>query len=156
MSPSEFILWLLVDSLCACVQVSENEERICQALEREALNTHPDKSDLALQNAIIKDIGRALELDLVQNTEPLLEHLQVLRKELSDCKHENELRLLDTINRLLQSCGVLELSPDLAGLLPSTSSDSAAETDLIPPFEAFLCPLTKQVSFFAAEFVVLS
>jgi hypothetical protein len=116
--------------------VPEDEESIYLALERESKG---DNSVTAVQKALVLDISRALGIDLEKNSRALCEQLRLLRKELPDCKHENELELLKAVARLLEP---LIVEPEF---MHRSSTSDAGENEPLPPFEAFLCPLTKQV-----------
>jgi hypothetical protein len=122
--------------LSFCLQVPEDEESIYLALERESKG---DNSVTAVQKALVADISHALGIDLEKNSRALCEQLRLMRKELPDCKHENELELLKAVARLLEP---LIVEPEF--MYRSSASD-AGENEPLPPFEAFLCPLTKQV-----------
>jgi len=124
-------------------QVSANEERICLALEREAQSSRPEDGDSAVQNAILLDIGRELGLDLNRNRDALFEQLHLLRGELVDCQDEAQIRLLETIESMFQSYTLEPAVPHWHTIVESTDSID----DSIPPFDTFLCPLSKQVSF---------
>lgn len=132
---------LVVYSLMA--QVSANEERICLALEREAQSSRPEDADPAVQNAILLDIGRELGLDLNRNKDALFEQLHLLRGELVDCRDEGQIRLLETIESMFQSFTLEPAVPHWHTIIESAGSIDEA----IPPFDTFLCPLSKQVIF---------
>jgi hypothetical protein len=96
------------------------------------------------------DISRALGLDFEKknNRSSLSEQLRLMRKELPDCKHECELELLKTVARLLES---LVVEPEF---VHRQSTSDIGENEPLPPFEAFLCPLTKQVRLSVREGLV--
>ncbi len=124
------------------------------ALERESqVEKQPvdHSSDSAVQQkALVVDISRALGLDFEKknNRSSLSEQLRLVRKELPDCKHECELELLKTVARLLES---LVVEPEF---VHRQSISDIGENEPLPPFEAFLCPLTKQVGLSVKEGLV--
>jgi len=124
--------------LCTLLnQVSASEERICQALEREAQSESTSDS----QSAILVDIGLELGLDLDRNRGALFEQLQLLRRELVDSRDHAQLQLLETIERMFQSW-----THEPAGVPHwHTIAAESADDDPLTPFDTFLCPLTKQV-----------
>lgn len=124
-------------------QVSENEERICLALEREAQSERTEESNSAVQSAILVDIGYELGLDLDRNRGALFEQLQLLRRELVDCRDHARIQLLETIECMFQSW--THEPPGVPHW--HTIAAESAEDDPLTPFDTFLCPLTKQVSF---------
>jgi ribosomal protein S27E len=112
------------------------------ALERESrVEKQPGSDSAVQQKALVVDISRALGLDFEKknNRSSLSEQLRLMRKELPDCKHECELELLKTVARLLES---LVVEPEF---VHRQSTSDIGENEPLPPFEAFLCPLTKQV-----------
>jgi hypothetical protein len=135
-------------------QVPEDDESIYLALERESrVEKQPvdHSSDSAVQQkALVVDISRALGLDFEKknNRSSLSEQLRLMRKELPDCKHECELELLKTVARLLES---LVVEPEF---VHRQSTSDIGENEPLPPFEAFLCPLTKQVRLSVKEGLV--
>ncbi|KAH9561528.1 hypothetical protein CY35_05G026000 [Sphagnum magellanicum] len=128
--------------------VPEDEEAICSALEMESrsekaavdITTSSDKNK-AVQKGLVMDISRVLGvLDFEKNSKPLSEQLRLVQKELVDCTHPSEKELLKTVARLLES--VVAVEPEF---VRRSSTSDAGENEPLPPFEAFLCPLTKQV-----------
>jgi hypothetical protein len=124
-------------------KVSANEERICLSLEREAQCSRPEEADHSVHNGILLDIGRELGLDLNRNRDALFEQLHLLRGELVDSPDEAQLRLLETIESMFQSYTLEPAVPHWHAIVEQ-SVDSL--DDSIPPFDTFLCPLSKQVS----------
>lgn len=123
-------------------QVSASEERICLALEREASQSarHED-ADSGVQNAILLDIGRELGLELDRNRGALFEQLQLLRRELADCRDRGQIKLLETIESMFQSWTLEPAVPHWHTIV------EAGEDDTIAPFDTFLCPLSKKVRY---------
>jgi hypothetical protein len=130
------------------LQVPEDEEAICSALEMESrsekaavdITTSSDKNK-AVQKGLVMDISRVLGvLDSEKNSKPLSEQLRLVQKELVDCTHQSEKELLKTVAHLLES--VVAVEPEF---VRRSSTSDAGENEPLPPFEAFLCPLTKQV-----------
>ncbi len=130
------------------MQVPEDEEAICSALEMESrsekaavdITTSSDKNK-AVQKGLVMDISRVLGvLDFEKNSKPLSEQLRLVQKELVDCTHQSEKELLKTVAHLLES--VVAVEPEF---VRRSSTSDAGENEPLPPFEAFLCPLTKQV-----------
>ncbi|CAM6026016.1 unnamed protein product [Sphagnum balticum] len=128
--------------------VPEDEEAICSALEMESrsekaavdITTSSDKNK-AVQKGLVMDISRVLGvLDFEKNSKPLSEQLRLVQKELVDCTHPSEKELLKTVAHLLES--VVAVEPEF---VRRSSTSDAGENEPLPPFEAFLCPLTKQV-----------
>jgi hypothetical protein len=128
--------------------VPEDEEAICSALEMESrsekaavdITTSSDKNK-AVQKGLVMDISRVLGvLDFEKNSKPLSEQLRLVQKELVDCTHQSEKELLKTVAHLLES--VVAVEPEF---VRRSSTSDAGENEPLPPFEAFLCPLTKQV-----------
>jgi hypothetical protein len=85
------------------LQVPEDEEAICSALEMESrsektavdITTSLDKSK-AIQNGLVMDISRVLGvLDFDKNSKPLSQQFRLMHKELVDCTHPSEKELLD-------------------------------------------------------------
>jgi hypothetical protein len=132
------------------LQVPEDEEAICSALEMESRSdkaavdiTTSDKNK-AVQKGLVMDISRVLGvLDFEKNSKPLSEQLRLVQKELVDCTHPSEKELLKTVAHLLES--VVAVEPEF---VRRSSTSDAGENEPLPPFEAFLCPLTKQVRLF--------
>lgn len=124
----------------ALFMVSASEERICLALEREASQSarHED-ADSGVQNAILLDIGRELGLELDRNRGALFEQLQLLRRELADCRDRGQIKLLETIESMFQSWTLEPAVPHWHTIV------EAGEDDTIAPFDTFLCPLSKKV-----------
>jgi hypothetical protein len=131
------------------LQVPEDEEAICSALEMESrsekaavdITTSSDKNK-AVQKGLVMDISRVLGvLDFEKNSKPLSEQLRLVQKELVDCTHPSEKELLKAVARLLESFVAVE--PEF---VRRSSTSDAGENEPLPPFEAFLCPLTKQVT----------
>ncbi len=130
------------------LQVPEDEEAICSALQMESrsekaavdITTSSDKNK-AVQKGLVMDISRVLGvLDFEKNSKPLSEQLRLVQKELVDCTHPSEKELLKTVAHLLES--VVAVEPEF---VRRSSTSDAGENEPLPPFEAFLCPLTKQV-----------
>lgn len=133
------------------MQVSANEERICLALERETQSSRSEEADFAVHSAILLDIGRELGLDINRNRDALFEQLHLLRGELVDCPDESQLRLLETIETMFQSYTLEPAVPHWHAIV-ERAEDSL--DDSIPPFDTFLCPLSKQVSFYDYELLI--
>ncbi|KAH9311648.1 hypothetical protein KI387_026683, partial [Taxus chinensis] len=120
----------------ALFSVTENEERVCCTLEKEAQGRQTAK---AVQNAIMMDIARALGMDLERNRTELCEQIQLLKNDLGDSDAENDLHILESLERIFDSWAI---EPHVI----SRPIDSDVEEDApIPPFKTFLCPLTKEV-----------
>lgn len=116
--------------------VTENEERVCSTLEKEA---HGRQTAKAVQNAIIMDIARALGMDSERNRPELSQQIQLLKEDLRDSNNENDLHVLHSLERMFDNWAI---EPEVV----SKPIDSDAEEDApIPPFKTFLCPLTKEV-----------
>lgn len=116
--------------------VTENEERVCSTLEKEAQGRQTAK---AVQNAIIMDIARALGMDSERNRPELSQQIQLLKDDLRDSINENDLHVLHSLERMFDNWAI---EPEVV----SKPIDSDAEEDApIPPFKTFLCPLTKEV-----------
>ncbi len=104
------------------------------------ITTSSDKNK-AVQKGLVMDISRVLGvLDFEKNSKPLSEQLRLVQKELVDCTHQSEKELLKTVAHLLES--VVAVEPEF---VRRSSTSDAGENEPLPPFEAFLCPLTKQV-----------
>jgi hypothetical protein len=104
------------------------------------ITTSSDKNK-AVQKGLVMDISRVLGvLDFEKNSKPLSEQLRLVQKELVDCTHPSEKELLKTVAHLLES--VVAVEPEF---VRRSSTSDAGENEPLPPFEAFLCPLTKQV-----------
>lgn len=116
--------------------VTENEERICSTLEKEA---HGRQTAKAVQNAIIMDIARALGMDSERNRLELSQQIQLLKDDLRDSNDDNDLHILHSLERMFDNWAI-------EPVVVSKPIDSDAEEDApIPPFKTFLCPLTKEV-----------
>uniref|UniRef100_A0A0D6R4B5 RING-type E3 ubiquitin transferase n=1 Tax=Araucaria cunninghamii TaxID=56994 RepID=A0A0D6R4B5_ARACU len=116
--------------------VTENEERVCCTLEKEAQGRQTAK---AVQNAIIMDIARALGMDPERNRTELSQQVQLLKNDLRDSTEANDVHILDSLERIFDNWAI---EPEVV----SKPMDSDAEEDApIPPFKTFLCPLTKEV-----------
>lgn len=118
----------------------DNEARLCQTLE-------PDKngilSDVSVQQAILMDIARTVGIDdLARNPTAFRQELDLLRRDVEASKDANDVRLFGVVSgmfdRWLQS-----------NEQPSQSEETHAvhpfHKRLEPLYEAFVCPLTKQV-----------
>jgi hypothetical protein len=104
------------------------------------ITTSSDKNK-AVQKGLVMDICRVLGvLDFEKNSKPLSEQFRLVQKELVDCTHPSEKELLKTVAHLLES--VVAVEPEF---VRRSSTSDAGENEPLPPFEAFLCPLTKQV-----------
>lgn len=118
----------------------DNEARLCQTLEPE---NDGIRSDVGVQQGILMDIARTVGIeDLSRNPTEFKNELDRLRRDVDDTNDPNDVRLLGVIvsmfDKWLQSNEQPSQSEDSQYVHPSHKR-------LEPLYEAFVCPLTKQV-----------
>lgn len=117
----------------------ENEARLCQTLEPE---NNGVLSDVGVQQAILMDIARTVGIeDLARNPTAFRNELDLLRRDV-DSKNANDMRLFGVVSSMFDKW--LQSNEQ-----PSQSEETHAvhplHKRLEPLYEAFVCPLTKQV-----------
>ncbi|CAM6085217.1 unnamed protein product [Calypogeia fissa] len=152
----------LIDSLSqemqkAEYQVQETEERIYRSLEEK--DSVP--SDIAVQTGIVMDIARTVGVKgLPHNPNALKDQIELLRSDMQDSSidlgdpngdnnnntGENhrvgsyDLHMVDIIGNIFESWVQVYDHPS-----PSSETQQRLHSRIEPLYEAFVCPLTKQV-----------
>jgi hypothetical protein len=135
----------LVDDLALEMQevqfpYKDNEARLCQTLEPE---NNSILGDVGAQQAILMDIARTVGIeDLSRSPTAFRNELDLLRKDVEDMKNANDMRLFGVVSSMFDKW--LQSNEQ-----PSQSEETHAVHPfhklLEPLYEAFVCPLTKQV-----------
>lgn len=123
-------------------QVKESHERICRSLEQDDGST---RTDLAVQRGILMDIARSVGVDdLSRNPAGLKNEIDLSKSDAQETKEPYDLHMMDVIgniyNNYVHSNGQPSPSDDL-GAFPNHREYRRLEH----LYEAFVCPLTKQV-----------
>ncbi|XP_024384626.1 U-box domain-containing protein 43 [Physcomitrium patens] len=131
---------LALEMKSALFPYKDNEAKLCQTLEPENRNI---LSDVGVQQAILMDIARTVGIeDLSRNPTAFRIELDLLRRDVEDSKNTNDMRLFGVVSDLFNKW--LQLNEQ-----PSQSEEALAvhpcHKRLEPLYEAFVCPLTKQV-----------
>lgn len=118
----------------------ENEARLCQTLEPEQDSI---RSDVGVQTGVLMDIARTAGIeDLSRNWTAFKNEIELLRKDVEESKEANDTRLMSVVSGMFDKWL-------LSNEQPSQSEDNPAvhpyHKRLEPLYEAFVCPLTKQV-----------
>lgn len=157
----------LIDSLSqemqkAEYQVQETEERIFRTLEKDQETV---RTDIAVQTGIVMDIARTLGVeDLPHNPTALKDQIELLRHDMqsdssldardpssdtrdgapdnaADTPREAyDLHMVDIIGNIFESWAQVHDHPS-----PSSETQQRLHSRIEPLYEAFVCPLTKQV-----------
>lgn len=118
----------------------DNEARLCQTLEPE---NNGILSDLGVQQAILMDIARTVGIeDLARNPTAFRNELDLLRKDVEESKNANDMRLLGLVSGMFDRWLQSNEQPSQS---EETHSVHPLHKRLEPLYEAFVCPLTKQV-----------
>ncbi|KAG0558499.1 hypothetical protein KC19_10G033000 [Ceratodon purpureus] len=135
----------LVDDLALEMQevhfpYKDNEATSCQTLEPE---DNGILGNVGVQQAILMDIARTVGIeDLSRNPTAFRNELDLLRKDVEDSKNANDMRLFGVVSSMFDKW--LQSNEQ-----PSQSEETHAvhpfHKRLEPLYEAFVCPLTKQV-----------
>ncbi|KAG6550122.1 hypothetical protein Mapa_008078 [Marchantia paleacea] len=119
--------------------VQETDERICRTLEQdqEAIRT-----DIAVQTGIVMDIARTLGMeDLPRNPAALKDQIELLRNDMQDTSQSYDLHMVDVIGNIFENVGAqVNDHPS-----PSAEIQQRLNSRIEPLYEAFVCPLTKNV-----------
>ncbi|KAH7672611.1 Zinc finger RING/FYVE/PHD-type protein [Dioscorea alata] len=123
------------DFLLSDLRVTETEERVYSALQREG--EARESGQKAVQSGIIMDLARALGA----GPEALADQIKLLRSDLTGpSTSPAERRILVSLEKIFGSW--LATEPCVADRSIDVDFD---ENATIPPFKNFLCPLTKVV-----------
>ncbi|KAL2610273.1 hypothetical protein R1flu_028846 [Riccia fluitans] len=118
--------------------VQETEERICRTLEQDQ---DIIRTDIAVQTGIVMDIARTLGMeDLPRNPAALKDQIQLLRHDMQDTNQSYDLHMVDVIGNIFENVAQVNDHPS-----PSAEIQQRYNMRIVPLFDAFVCPLTKQV-----------
>lgn len=118
----------------------DNEAKLCQTLEPENSSI---LSDVGVQQAILMDIGRTVGIeDLSRNPAAFRIELDLLRKDVEDSKDANDMRLFGVVSGMFDKWLQSNEQP---GQSDEANAVHPYHKRLEPLYEAFVCPLTKQV-----------
>ncbi|KAJ7531673.1 hypothetical protein O6H91_14G053800 [Diphasiastrum complanatum] len=122
-------------------QVQDSEERIYRLLER---GTSSDRNDLAVQTGILTEIARTVGVqNFARDPVALKNEIQLLRNDLNDTEDPKGLQMMDIIGNMFENWVENQQCPS-----PSSSAGTPLSGNprrMEPSYEAFVCPLTKQV-----------
>ncbi|MED6124669.1 hypothetical protein PIB30_061175 [Stylosanthes scabra] len=127
------------DMKLAQFRVTENEERVRCALEKEGQGRETSK---AVQSAIVMDLARAFGVDPDDHAE-LCNQVKLFKDDALRSKSVLERRILDSLERILMNWFV-EPAIVTRNMDFVIEEDDAANAPIMP-FKNFLCPLTKEV-----------
>ncbi|KAL3695517.1 hypothetical protein R1sor_009593 [Riccia sorocarpa] len=120
--------------------VQETEERICRTLEQ-VQDQDIIRTDIAVQTGIVMDIARTLGMeDLPRNPAALKDQIQLLRHDMQDTSQSYDLHMVDVIGNIFENVAQVNDHPS-----PSAEIQQRHNMRIEPLYEAFVCPLTKQV-----------
>ncbi|KAL1370116.1 hypothetical protein HN51_000427 [Arachis hypogaea] len=127
------------DMKLAQFRVTENEERVLCALEKEGQGRDTSK---AVQSAIMMDLARAFGVNPDDHAE-LLTQVNLFKDDALRSKSVLETRILASLERILKNWSV-EPAIVTRNMDFDIEDDDDANAPIMP-FKNFLCPLTKEV-----------